>query len=74
MERIAVATYVIGRPPLESIFSQEDIDTVVGIYDARPGGYDTVDLAAVTQILAKYPDVPEEDKQNLTLYAGFQTR
>jgi hypothetical protein len=69
-----MVTYIRGARPLESVFSRADIDAVVRIYDARSGDYGTVDLDAVNRILARYPDVPEEDKQNLTSYAGFQTR
>ena len=56
------------------IFSNEDIDLYYSIYDARSGGYNTVDRAALQRILDKYPNATNEHIEALDWYTAVMTR
>ena len=58
---------------VRALFAQEDIKHLCDIYWARKPPYE-VDWEAVNLVLAKYPDVAEEDKRLLRFYVGWATR
>lgn len=59
---------------LIATFGREAMNEIWRIYDARTGGYENVDRAAVKRVLDRFPDATDEEKEALQRWAAIETR
>ena len=55
-------------------FGREAMNEIWRIYNARTGGYENVDHAAVQRVLDRFPDATDKEKDTVKSWAGIQTR
>ena len=60
-----IATAAFGHDVMREIYA---------IYDARKGGYENVDQAAVKRVLDRFPDATDEDRSSIRMWASDLTR
>lgn len=58
----------------KAAFGREVMNEIYSIYDARSGGYNTVDRAAVKGILDRFPHATDEAKNAVEMWAAMRTR
>ena len=58
----------------EAAFGRDVMREVYVIYDARKGGYENVDQAAVERVFNRFPDATDEEKASIRMWASDMTR
>lgn len=54
-------------------FGREAMNEIYAIYNARKGGYENVDRAAIKRVFDRFPDA-EKEKDTVETWAAIQTR
>ena len=55
-------------------FGREAMNEIYAIYNARRGGYENVDRAAIKRVFDRFPDTTEKEKDTVETRAAIQTR
>jgi len=57
-----------------AVFGREAMNEIYDIYNARKGGYENVDRAAVKRVLDRFPTATDKEKNTVETWAAIQTR
>lgn len=55
-------------------FGREAMNEIYAIYNARKGGYENVDRAAVKRVFDRFPNATDQEKNSVEMWAAVQTR
>lgn len=58
----------------KAVFGREVMDEIYDIYNARKGGYENVDRAAIKRVFDRFPNATDKEKNSVEMWAAVQTR